>query len=467
MALPALIDPSSFSATASEDPPRPGEIARACLLVLEREALRVLPLPTAGALVLGRGPEADLRLDDPRASRRHARVIVCDGAVRVSDLGSRNGTRLNGEPLAGGRALEAGDVISIGEVVIVAQFRAHLPAVAAPEAAHRVTLGEHELVLADPVMLRLYELIRKLARSELPVLVRGETGAGKENAAFAVHHFSRRTGGPFVTLNCAALQDTLVESELFGHERGAFSGAATTKPGLLEAACGGTVFLDEVGELGAAAQAKLLRALEARRITRLGDVRERAIDIRIVAATNRDLAEEIRAGRFRQDLFFRLSAASVVLPPLRERPLEIPVLARTFLARACERLGRKPPELGPAALTLLGARGWPGNVRELRNVMDYVAATVSTPEVEAWQLPEALLREGAPSEPSEADTTAPPWRPLTEEVRALERSRMLQALEATGGVQTRAAELIGMPVRTFAWKLKQYGLRARPRSAPE
>src|SRR5262249_15354084 len=175
------------------------------------------------------------------------------------------------------------------------------------------------------------ELIRRLAGSTMPVLVTGETGAGKELAASAIHHLSPRNKQRFVPLNCAAMQDTLVESELFGYERGAFSGAAGQKPGLLEVADGGTVFLDEVGELSPATPAKLLRALEEKRIMRLGGTRSIDVDVRIVAATHRNLEEEVKAGRFRQDLFFRLSAATVVLPPLRDRPRELGILARAFL----------------------------------------------------------------------------------------------------------------------------------------
>jgi two-component system response regulator AtoC len=344
---------------------------------------------------------------------------------------------------------------------------------AASDSATRLTLGERSILMADPAMIQLYALIKRLAASELPVLVTGETGAGKENAAFAVHHGSRRAAGPFITLNCAAMPEGLVESELFGHEKGAFTGAAAAKVGILESANGGTVFLDEVGELPLPVQAKFLRALESKRITRVGDVRERPIDIRLVAATHRDLEAEVKAGRFRQDLYFRLGAATVVLPPLRERPREIPLLARSFLTQACQALGRREMTLAADTLRALARYAWPGNVRELRNLMDYAAAAVTEDVLEPHHLPGRVtgLSSSAPSvetAPPPAAPEAPPaegaprtFQPLAEEIRELERRRMEEALQAAEGVQSRAAALIGMPIRTFSFKLKQLGISAR------
>jgi two-component system, NtrC family, response regulator AtoC len=334
-------------------------------------------------------------------------------------------------------------------------------------------LGEREVIVADSAMIRIYELIERLARSDLTVLVCGETGSGKENAAYAVHHGSPRASRTFLTLNCAALQDTLLESELFGHKKGAFSGAVSDKIGLLEQAEGGTVFLDEVGELSLAAQAKLLRSIENRRIIRLGDTHEREIDIRIVAATNRDLEQEVAAKRFRDDLYFRLSTAQVHLPPLRERPGEIPILARAFLQKACAAARREIPELSGPVMARLTAYHWPGNVRELSNVIRYVAATATAPVVEIAHLPASVFATGQPKRDADAASTAtatttatgphgadaasgPRFRPLADELRELEMLRMTQALEASDGVQTQAARLLGMPIRTFVHKLKRY-----------
>ena len=332
--------------------------------------------------------------------------------------------------------------------------------------ARELVLGDRTIVLADPAMVRLFDLIARLATSELPILILGETGAGKEGAALAVHHGSPRKSGPFVTLNCAAIPETLVESELFGHEKGAFTGAVAAKPGKLESADGGTLFLDEIGELPPSVQAKLLRALEQKRVTRVGDVRERRVDLRIVAATNRNLDNEVKAGRFRQDLFFRLGAATVVLPPLRDRPREIPILARRFLAEASARAGREAPVLGAATLQRLSAWSWPGNVRELRNVIEYVVATLRDEVVvEPWHLTDKIAGVEEVDEASVA-ADAPQqrrFRPVADELHELERTRMIEALDSAGGVQRRAAELIGMPLRTFVMKLKQYGLNQRGR----
>ena len=334
-------------------------------------------------------------------------------------------------------------------------------------------IGTGTVVAADPEMLRLYGQIERLARTQLPILIGGESGVGKEHAALAVHAWSTRAAGPFVTLHCAALQDALLEGELFGYERGAFLGAVTGKAGLLERADGGTLFLDEVSALSPTAQLRLLRVLEDQRVTRLGSSQERALDIRIVAATSRDLAAEVAAERFRGDLYFRLNGAGVVLPPLRARRIEIAILAQHFLAAACANVQRDIVTLSPAALQRLNAHAWTGNVRELKHAMAYAAALADGERVEPWHLPEAVvepidevratLTTLPPAAPPPADTVRSPdsFRPVAEELRALERRRMIEALRATGGVQRRAARLIGMPVRTFTCKLTQYDLRDR------
>jgi two-component system, NtrC family, response regulator AtoC len=311
--------------------------------------------------------------------------------------------------------------------------------------------------VADPAMVQLFELLRRLAPSELPVLVTGETGAGKENTAHALHRWSPRAQGPLIPINCAALQESLAEGELFGHEKGAFTGADRAKIGLLEAASGGTVFFDEVGELSLAIQAKLLRALEGRTIMRVGATRETQIDIRIVAATNRDLDAEVKAGRFRQDLFFRLGGAHVALPPLRDRPREIALLANTFLEAGRAGAKRPPLTLSAAAMNALLGHGWPGNVRELKNEMEYLVATVDDSVVEPWHLSERFHGAITDSSPI-AKPAGDAFRPIAEELRELERTRMSEALERAGGMQKKAAEAIRMPLRTFRMKSKQYRL---------
>jgi two-component system response regulator AtoC len=345
-------------------------------------------------------------------------------------------------------------------------------------------IGEGTVLIADPAMTRVYELVERLAAVDLSVLIYGETGTGKELIARALHHWSARHERQLVVLNCAAIPEQLVESELFGYEKGAFSGAAATKPGLFEMADGGTVFLDEIGEMPSAAQAKLLRVLETGRLVRIGGLEERRVSLRVVAATHRSLEHEVAAGRFRQDLFFRLRGATLWLPPLRDRPRELALLAQRFLGDTCARAGRVPMKINDEAMQALAAYRWPGNIRELKNFIDYVVAVEPGGELTATHLSGWLGAKGVgrsepfsvPGELKAAPVSyhgAPPdstlrtvlpeaqtsgFRPVEDELRELERSRMAAALAAAGGNQTRAAELISMPRRTFATKMKLYNL---------
>jgi DNA-binding NtrC family response regulator len=352
-------------------------------------------------------------------------------------------------------------------------------------AVSRLAIAEHNVVVADVEMQRLYRLLERLARSELPIVIRGETGCGKTTAARAVHAWSARANAPLLTLDCAAQPEGLVERELFGCERGAFATGSSRKPGLLERARGGTLVLEEVHQLSAAVQARLVHVLDHRRVLRIGGKHERAVDVRIIATTSDDLASAVAAGRFRRDLFDRLNAGSVVLPPLRARRREIALLAQQFLGAARSDDAGGPGSIGPAALAELAAHPWPGNVRELGHAMAYAAALMDGDRVEPWHLPETVVRGAAPDGQADIDAEtdaegaeigaeidepavavpapalrpAGSFRPIAEELQALERRRMTEALRATGGVQRRAAELIGMPVRTFTFKLTQYGLR--------
>ncbi|MBI5533856.1 MAG: sigma 54-interacting transcriptional regulator [Deltaproteobacteria bacterium] len=339
------------------------------------------------------------------------------------------------------------------------------------DAARLIVVGALEARVVDPITAGLFDLIRQLAASDLPVLVHGETGAGKEVVAHALHAWSPRAEHRLVAMNCAAIPENLLESELFGYERGAFSGAVGAKPGLLETASGGTLFLDEVGDLSAPAQAKLLRVLETRRATRLGGTRDRAVDVRLVAATNRNLEQEAVANRFRMDLYFRLSAATVVVPPLRDRPLDMSLLAHAFLDSACRKLDKQPKSLSSSAMRRLALHNWPGNVRELKNLMDYLAASAPGSEIVAANLPERIAAQAAPwmlaerrrgDEPAVSGSggAAPPrqFRNIYEEIEELERTRIREALEEVQGVRVKAAQLIGMPLRTMLTKIKQFGL---------
>jgi two-component system, NtrC family, response regulator AtoC len=283
-------------------------------------------------------------------------------------------------------------------------------------------------------MQRVYHFVEKVAGTDATVLITGETGTGKELAARALHDNSPRKNGPFIAFNCAAFADTLLESELFGHERGAFSGAVATKPGKLELADRGTVFLDEVGELSPAAQAKLLRVLQFREVERVGGRRPIKVNIRIVSATNRDLRREADEGRFRKDLLFRLDVLKVQMPPLRERRHDIPALAEHFALAAAKRCGRGAVSLSPAAIRRLVAYEWPGNVRELENAIERAVVLSSEAEIGPDDLPEAEV----PVANAETESR------FHNGVAAAKRRLVLDALEEANGNMTEAARLLGL-----------------------
>jgi transcriptional regulator with PAS, ATPase and Fis domain len=336
---------------------------------------------------------------------------------------------------------------------------AHFPSDARSAFALLNQIAEHDdveredLVIEEQSMRDLYALARRIAPSDLSVLILGETGVGKEKMARALHVMSDRADQPFVTLNCAALNDSLLESELFGHERGAFTGANATKQGLLESAHGGTVFLDEIGDMSLAIQAKILRVLEDGEVRRVGGIRSTTVSVRFLAATNMDLEAAVERDAFREDLYFRLSAATLVIPPLRERPREIVVLARWFAARAGERMGRPNINFRPDAFVLLRNYSWPGNIRELRNVIERAVLLCNNDLITDEHLPVAKMRGTYLRAPHD-----PPRNPD-------ERARVLDALEQAEGNQSKAASLLGVSRRTLINRLEQYNL-PRPRKRP-
>jgi len=299
-----------------------------------------------------------------------------------------------------------------------------------------------EIVTSDPAMRELLELVDRVAPRDIAVLVTGESGAGKELVARRLHARSPRVKGPFVALNAAALPETLAESELFGAEKGAFTGAEQARAGRFEEASGGTLFLDEVGELPAALQAKLLRVLEERVVRRLGGSRELPVDVRLVAATNRDLSRESESGSFRQDLFFRLAVVVVHVPPLRDRPGDVPLLARHFAVRLAARHGVKTPELADDALAALAGHDWPGNVRELKNVLERAV----------------VVRGGEPIRAADLGLVASSSAASPLDRAHREREALLAALRRTGGRREEAARLLGISVRTLYYRLKQWGI---------
>jgi two-component system response regulator AtoC len=326
------------------------------------------------------------------------------------------------------------------------------------------------VVVENPVMRDLYALAERAARGSSSVLILGETGAGKEVLAETVHRASPRAEQPFVALNCAALSESLVESELFGFERGAFTGAHQAKIGLLEAASGGTLFLDEIGEMPLAIQAKLLRAIETRQVLRIGATKARLVDVRFVAATNRDLDEEVAEKRFREDLYFRLNVITLEIPPLRERPEEIGTLARLFLDRVALAVGRPAPSLSDEALSMLESYAWPGNIRELRNVIERAFVLCVGGVVGVEHLPADKIRRNPRTQSEVArgrSASIAVGSPVSSAIRGgikdIERQAIVDALERCHWNQTRAAELLGMPRRTFCKRMKEYDI-PRPRA---
>ena len=328
-----------------------------------------------------------------------------------------------------------------------------------------------EPIPASGAMLDIYRMVERIAWSDISVLILGETGVGKERLAEAVHRSSRRAALPFLRLNCAALTDTLLESELFGHERGAFTGAQGVKQGLIESANGGSVFLDEVGEMPMTTQVKLLRVLEERKVRRVGALKSTPIDVRFVAATNRDLEGEVARGTFRKDLYFRLNGVSLIIPPLRDRTEEIEGLARILIAEASRRMGRRtPPGLTPEVLELLRQYPWPGNIRELRNVLERAALLCAGDRIEKAHLPLEKMSGHFAARRTTPATTAvaseAPAETAENDLRAQlvqsERKRIVEALARCAGNQTKAAKALGISRRTLVKRLSDFDL-PRPR----
>lgn len=309
-------------------------------------------------------------------------------------------------------------------------------------------------------MLAVFQLIETIASTGSTVLITGESGTGKELIARAIHVNSPRRERPFVAVNCGALSETLLDSELFGHMRGAFTGADSNKKGLIEVAEKGTIFLDEIGEMSPVVQVKLLRVLQERKFRRLGGTEEIDADIRILAATNRDLTKMVSEGTFREDLFYRINVIPMRVPPLRERPEDIPLLAAHFVARFAEQMGKPVTGIAGGALTLLKQYSWPGNIRELENAMERAVALERTPMILPDSLPEQLNRVHADAPlTAPADAFPDAGFDLERHVQDIEREYIAEALRRAGGVKVKAAELLGMSFRSFRYYTKKYNLK--------
>jgi two-component system, NtrC family, response regulator AtoC len=403
-----------FDETADVNSVR-NEVREPWLVISSAGGVRSIPLPRIPRVTIGRMHSCDIVIDDDSVSRQHALIHNDPQNLRIEDLGSRNKTKVMGRALTRGESapLPVGAVVEIGYATMFLQVgRPGQPASSGPPTASipstRPPSSKSTAIILDPTMQRLYALLDVIAPSPLNVLVFGETGTGKEVFAEAIHNGSTRADKPFLRVNCAALSGSLLESELFGHEKGAFTGAAGAKAGLFEAADGGTVFLDEVGELPIETQAKLLRVIERGEVIRLGSVHAKRVDVRYVAATNRDLQVFIAEGRFRSDLFFRLNGFSVTLPPLRKRRREIAALARHFLTKAAK---GKPFNVGADAQAALEGYAWPGNVRELKNVVERaLVLSGATGNIEPFhlQLPQTAATESSSHDVMGPYDTLPP-----------------------------------------------------------
>ena len=537
--------PPAREVQVAEDLTEPNRDGRGLeLLISAADGVRVIPIASGSAPVIGRTTDADIVVADPSISRRHARIHL-GRQVKLEDLGSLNGTTVNGTAVRPGSTvpLEYGVAFQLASATFLvqrSQKKNSTPAAKKKNVLDLIDTPDQQdsdestpagTIVIAPVMRRIYAVLDVVAPTGLSVLVLGETGVGKEGLAEAVHLKSKRAGKKFLKLNCAALPESLLEAELFGYEKGAFTGAAVAKPGLFEVADGGTVFLDEIGEVPLSTQAKLLRVLECGEVLRMGSVVPKKIDVRYVAATNRDLKSLIGVGQFRADLFFRLNGVSLNIPPLRERAEEVQPLARHFAKIAAGRLGStSTPEFDESAVECLTDYSWPGNVRELRNVVDRAVALCATGPIREAHLlldsatPAAAssgshhdetnrvdvrdaLRRGpskppategrglrpSSSPPDQRDSVAPtegvaqpsfspslpvpappdtavslstvsdvPRADFKSEMRALERQRIVEALERHGGNQSRAAKELSISRHTLMQRMELYGL-ARPR----
>jgi DNA-binding NtrC family response regulator len=418
-----------------------GQVRRTPVEVAYRDARGEHRLLVRETTVLGSAEGAQLRIDDPTVSRLHAEISFRESGPWIVDLGSRNGTHVDGLQIEAALLPERATV-RVGQTTLEVRHARPDYVVLWPEESFGPLIG------ATPPMRELFARLSRVARSEATALVTGETGTGKELAARAIHEASARAKGPFVTVDCTAVPESLFESELFGHAKGSFTGATSSREGAIEAADGGTLFLDEIGELPASMQPKLLRALEQKSVRRVGESQHRSIDVRFVAATHRNLAELVTLQSFREDLYFRLAVLLVDMPPLRARKTDIPLLAQRFV-----REGEGP--LTPSLLQWMSEQPWRGNVRELRN---FVERAVALGEGEARS-----LQDRGPAGTSSEPLPSPPIDRAFKDVRDewmahLEKEYLRGWLARTEGNLTQAADAMGLN-RTYVHRLvKKHGL---------
>lgn len=321
----------------------------------------------------------------------------------------------------------------------------------------REKYGFDNIIGKSKRMMEIFSLIEKIAATDSTVIVEGESGTGKELAARAIHLLSRYQERPFVSINCGAVPDSLLESELFGHMRGSFTGAVADKKGMFEVAEGGVLFLDEVGEMSPMTQVKLLRALQDKKIRRVGGTEEIPVDIRIIAATNQDLKRKIEEGKFREDLFYRLNVLSLVMPPLRKRKEDLPLLVSHFIKKYCQEMGRKTKRIAPEVMNVFESYPWPGNVRELENVIERVVAIEEREIITRDSLPEELL---APHKKPDTTYLFEPGFSLNSHLDDIAKNYIKQARQAAGGKLRETASLLGISYRTLRYLIDKYSLKS-------
>jgi DNA-binding NtrC family response regulator len=412
---------------------------------------RTVPVTAAG-VVVGKEPTCDAPIDDPYVSARHLRIEPRGGLWHVIDLGSTNGTFISGARVSQAQ-LPLGVPVSLGDAEIVLERR-DAPELERPEAFEG-------MMTCDAGMRQVFELVERVAASDAAVTILGETGTGKELVARALHARSARREGPFIPVNCSAIAETLIESELFGHEKGAFSGAERMRKGAFEEADRGTIFLDEIGELPLDLQPKLLRVLELGEVKRVGASRPLQVNVRIVAATHRDLRSQVRAGRFREDLFYRLCVVPVTVPPLRQRRGDVRALAETFLARAAPR--GLPLRWAPEALAKLEGYDWPGNVRQLRNVVQ--RALLFRGEGQCISADAVTFEDtrAAPGPGGDDDTLYLPGLTLED----IEREAIRLSLRRNKGKRAAVVKELRIAKSTVLKRIGQWGLHHEGRAAGE
>jgi DNA-binding NtrC family response regulator len=404
--------------------------------------------------VLGKAPTCDLPITDRLVSREHLSLDVGDDSITIRDLGSKNGSFFQG-------ARFESIVVTTGASVVIGGTELAVSAKGAKQDIAPSALTQFgDLIGASEAMRRAFALLERVAPTDSAVLLQGETGSGKELAAEAIHRASGRSKGPFVVCDVAAYAPSLIESELFGHVKGAFTGADRDREGAFRQADGGTIFLDEIGELELGLQPRLLRALERRQVKPVGASTYRSVNVRVIAATNRDLAAEVRAGRFRADLYHRLAVMRIELPPLRDRPDDVPVLVQHFLERASVNCLGAAPAVPPTTMAALAAHDWPGNVRELRNVLERAMLIAPGP---AALTPHLLGLESSGEGHREKDRIGDDAELTFKEAKdrligAWEREYLGAILEKAGGNVSLAARRAGI-ARVYLHELmKKHGL---------